>query len=105
LDAYCGKTTSKNYISFKFQGGAAGETRRVRRCKSIALILEALGFTVQLRGDSLQSRFQKYDTATIEDRLDQLGRLLQVTRQLDMLMVGDAAIVQFKEDFMAGIYR
>ncbi|MDR0239669.1 MAG: phosphoenolpyruvate synthase, partial [Deltaproteobacteria bacterium] len=39
LDAYCGKTTSKNYISFKFQGGAAGETRRVRRCKSIALIL------------------------------------------------------------------
>jgi pyruvate,water dikinase len=105
LDAYCGKTTSKNYISFKFQGGAAGETRRIRRCKSIALILEELGFAVQLRGDSLQSRFQKYDTATIEDRLDQLGRLLQVTRQLDMLMVSDAAIVGFKEDFMAGIYR
>ena len=105
LDAYCGKTVSKNYIAFKFQGGAAGETLRVRRCKSIALILEALGFNVQLRGDSLQSRFQKYDTATIEDRLDQLGRLLQVTRQLDMLMVSDAAIVQFKEDFMAGIYR
>ena len=105
LDAYCGKTVSKNYISFKFQGGAAGETRRIRRCKSIALILEALGFTVRLHGDSLQSRFQKYDTATTEDRLDQLGRLLQVTRQLDMLMVNDAAIVQFKEDFMAGIYR
>ena len=105
LDAYCGKTVSKNYISFKFQGGAAGETRRMRRCKSIALILEELGFTVQLRGDSLQSRFQKYDAAVIEDRLDQLGRLLQVTRQLDMLMVSDAAIVHFKEDFMAGIYR
>ena len=105
LDAYCGRTASKNYIAFKFQGGAAGEERRVRRCKSIALILEELGFNVQLRGDSLQSRFQKYDTAVIEDRLDQLGRLLQVTRQLDMLMVSDAAVVQFKEDFMAGIYR
>ena len=105
LDAYCGKTTSKNYISFHFQGGAAGEARRMRRCQSIALILEELGFTVQLSNDSLRSRFQKYDTATIEDRLDQLGRLLQVTRQLDMLMDNDAAIVQFKEDFMAGIYR
>ena len=105
LDAYCGKTVSKNYISFKFQGGAAGETRRIRRCKAIALILEELGFAVALHGDSLQSRFQKYDAAIIEDRLDQLGRLLQVTRQLDMRMVDDAAIVQFKEEFMAGIYR
>ena len=105
LDAYCGKTMNKNYISFHFQGGAAGEIRRMRRCKAIALILEALGFTVQLSGDSLLSRFQKYETATIEDRLDQLGRLLQVTRQLDMLMDNDAAIVQFKEDFLAGIYR
>ena len=105
LDAYCGKTLSKNYISFKFQGGAAGETRRIRRCKSIALILEELGFVVKLHGDSLQSRFQKYEAPEIEARLDQLGRLLQVTRQLDMLMVSDAAIVQFRDDFMAGIYR
>jgi len=96
---------NKNYISFHFQGGAAGELRRMRRCKAIALILEELGFTVQLSNDSLQSRFQKYDTAAIEDRLDQLGRLLQVTRQLDMLMDSDAMIGRFKEDFMAGIYR
>ena len=72
---------------------------------AVACILEELGFTVTVRGDSLQSRFQKYDAAAIEDRLDQLGRLLQVTRQLDMHMGSDAAVVRFKEDFMAGIYR
>lgn len=105
LDAYCGNTTSKNYISFKFQGGAAGEERRIRRCKAIGLILEEFGFNVLVRGDSMQSRFQKYDKPVIEDRLDQLGRLLQVTRQLDMLMVNEAAITQFRDDFMAGIYR
>lgn len=105
LDAYCGKTDSKNYISFSFQGGAAGEVRRVRRIRAIAMVLEKLGFSVIVRGDMVTARFQKYPQAIIEDRLDQLGRLLQVTRQMDMLMTSDAAVSQFKEDFMKGIYR
>ena len=105
LDAYCGNTTSKNYISFSFQGGAAGEQRRVRRIRAIALVLEDLGFTVVIQGDSVKSRFPKYPKEVIEDRLDQLGRLLQVTRQMDMLMVNDEAIAQFRSDFINGIYR
>lgn len=105
LDSYCGDTVSKNYISFSFQGGAAGAERRVRRIKAIALVLEELGFTLDIQGDSVKSRFQKYPKPVIEDRLDQLGRLLQVTRQMDMLMVNDAAITRFRDDFMNGIYR
>ena len=105
LDSYCGNTVSKNYISFSFQGGAAGEVRRVRRIRAIALVLEELGFTVTVQGDAVKSRFQKYPKEDIADRLDQLGRLLQVTRQMDMLMISDDAITQFKEDFMNGIYR
>ena len=105
LDAYCGNTTSKNYISFSFQGGAAGEQRRVRRVRAIALVLEDLGFTVTIQGDAVKSRFQKYPKEIIEDRLDQLGRLLQVTRQMDMLMVSDDAIARFRNDFMNGVYR
>ena len=105
LDAYCGNTDSKNYISFSFQGGAAGEVRRARRCRAIALVLEDLGFNVTVQGDMVKSRFQKYPKKQIAERLDQLGRLLQVTRQMDMLMVNDAAITQFKEDFQNGIYR
>ncbi len=105
LDAYCGNTLSKNYISFNFQGGAAGEERRIRRCRAIALVLEELGFTVNVRNDAVKSRFQKYEKSVMEDRLDQLGRLLQVTRQMDMLMINEQAVRQFKEDFMNGIYR
>ena len=105
LDAYCGDTTSKNYIAFTFQGGAAGEVRRVRRCKAIALVLEALGFTVVQKQDMVKARFQKYPKEVIADRMDQLGRLLQVTRQMDMLMTNDAAIITFKENFMKGIYQ
>lgn len=105
LDTYCGNTTSKNYISFSFQGGAAGENRRIRRIRAIALVLEDMGFTVSIQGDSVKSRFQKYPKEVIEDRLDHLGRLLQVTRQMDMLMVNDEAIAQFRKDFMDGVYR
>jgi pyruvate,water dikinase len=105
LDAYAGQTTSKNYISFSFQGGAAGEARRARRIRAIALVLEALGFSVTVQSDMLKSRFQKYPRENIKDRLDQLGRLLQVTRQMDMLMVNDAVVTRFKEDFLNGIYR
>ena len=105
LDAYCGNTVSKNYISFNFQGGAAGEERRIRRIRAIALVLEELGFSVVMQGDAVKSRFQKYPKEIIADRLDYLGRLLQVTRQMDMLMVNESAVAQFKEDFMNGIYR
>jgi hypothetical protein len=105
LDSYCGTTDSKNYISFSFQGGAAGEARRERRVRAIALVLEELGFSVTVQGDMLKSRFQKYPRAIIEDRLDQLGRLWQVARQMDMLMVSEEAVVQFRDDFMNGIYR
>lgn len=105
LDSYCGMTDSKNYISFSFQGGAAGEERRVRRIKAIAMVLEELSFIVTIQGDMVKSRLQKYPKAEIEQRLDQLGRLLQVTRQMDMLMVNDEAIAQFRDDFMNGIYQ
>lgn len=105
LDAYCGKTVSKNYISFMFSGGAADEERRIRRVRCIGLILSQLGFNVEIKSDRVSARFQKYDEKTTGDRLDQLGRLLQVTRQMDMLMVDENSIQLFADDFMNGIYR
>ena len=105
LDAYCGKTLSKNYVSFSFQGGAAGEDRRIRRVRAIALVLEELGFTVYMQRDTVKARMQKFESEVLEKSLVELGKLLQVTRQMDMLMINDAAITQFRDDFMNGIYR
>ncbi len=105
LDAYCGNTMSKNYVSFSFQGGAAGEERRARRCRAIGLVLEDLGFNVDVRGDRVKSRFQKYPREQTMECLDQLGRLLQVTRQMDMLMTSEGAVRQFREDFKSGRYQ
>ncbi len=105
MDCYCGKTVNKNYITFQFKGGAADETRRRRRVRSIGIILERLGFNVEIKGDHCAAKFQKYPEEEILERLDQLGRLLQVTRQLDMLMTDENAVTAFAENFLSGIYH
>ena len=105
IDAYCGETVSKNYITFQFKGGAADEIRRERRVRCIAEILGRLGFVTDVRGDMTQARFQKYAPEEIRDRLDQLGRLLIVTRQMDMLMTSEASVKTMADNFMAGDYH
>jgi len=105
LDAYCGQTMNKNYITFQFKGGAADETRKNRRVRCIGIIMEALGFHVEVRGDMVTARFQKFAAPQIAERLVQLGRLLIVTRQLDMLMVDEAAVQRFADNFLHGRYH
>ena len=60
LDCWCGETLSKNYIRFEFAGGAAANVQRNRRVRCIGLILKELGFTVEITGDRLRARYQKY---------------------------------------------
>lgn len=105
LDAYCGLTMNKNYITFSFKGGAADDVRRNRRARAIALILKELGFTVDVMGDRVDARFQKYEAPVIEDKLDYLGRLLLFTRQMDMLMHSEASVPAIAKAFMEADYQ
>jgi pyruvate,water dikinase len=104
LDAYCGQTVSKNYVTFEFKGGAADEVRRGRRVRSIALILERLGFTVDVQNDRVTSRKQKEPPEVIQEALDQLGRLLIYTRQMDMLMTTEKSVERMAVCFLSGDY-
>lgn len=104
LDAYCGLTLNKNYITFSFKGGAADDVRRNRRARAIALILKALDFTVDVMGDRVDARFQKYECPVIEEKLDLLGRLLMFTRQMDMLMTSESSVEHIAKAFMEGNY-
>lgn len=104
LDAYCGKTVSKNYITFSFKGGAADDVRRNRRVRAIAAILKALDFAVKVRGDRVDARLLKYEEPVILEKLDVIGRLLQFTRQMDMLMKNEAAVEGVAKSFLSGNY-
>jgi len=102
VDTYCGKSLNKNYIHFRFEGGAASEIRRMRRIKFVKTVLEALDFKVQCRGDLLVARLEKYDRDFISSRLIDLGRLTMVCRQLDMLMDNDRSPDYFAQSFLKG---
>jgi pyruvate,water dikinase len=104
LDAYVGQTVNKNYITFSFKGGAADDVRRNRRVRAIALALMGLGFAVEAKGDRVDARLQKYEAQILEEKLDYLGRLLQFTRQMDMLMVSEASVEAVARNFLEGNY-
>jgi pyruvate, water dikinase len=105
LDCYCGQTINKNYITFSFKGGAADDIRRNRRARAIAMILEASDFTVEVVADRVDAKLQKYDMEVIEEKLDLLGKLLQFTRQMDMLMSSETSVNVIVKSFLAGNYE
>jgi pyruvate,water dikinase len=49
-------------------------------------ILEEFDFRVAIKGDTVAGRFRGGSRAQIIKRLDQLGRLMGFTRQLDMCL-------------------
>lgn len=104
LDAWYDEEGNKSHIGFSFQGGAAGELRRVRRVKAISLILTELGFAVDVRGDRVDARLKRGSLDELVEQLDQIGRLLQFTRQLDMLMDDDAVVDKVADAFLAERY-
>ena len=102
LDCYCGRTANKNYITFSFKGGAADDVKRGRRARAIALMLEDEGFLVETTADRVVGRFTKCDAAIIAEKLKAMGRLLQFTRQTDMLMTSEASVQAMADSFRAG---
>jgi pyruvate,water dikinase len=105
LDTFCCETASKNYVSFSMKGGAADETRRNRRARVVAAILDALGFEVEVRGDRVDARYDKYEAALMAEKLDEVGRMLQFTRQMDMLMRSESSVDALAGRFLEGNYE
>jgi pyruvate,water dikinase len=101
IDTYCGRSLNKNYIHFRFTGGAADEARRLRRIRFVQNVLVALDFRVQTRSDLLVARLDKFDREAIISRLTVLGRLTICCRQLDMLMDAETSPDFFSRAFLA----
>lgn len=104
VDAYCSDSLSRNHISFRFKGGAADDLRRARRCELIEEILRRLDFQVDRQGDLVNARLRKFDRTATADRLDQLGRLIVATRQLDMRMGPASSVAWYADAFFESNY-
>jgi len=104
LDTNCVSDDAKNYINFEFKGGAADDVRRNRRARLIQRIFTSLGFLTRVQGDRVQARLGKRPLPAIVEALDQVGRLIMYTRQMDMLMHDERAVNVLAECFLAGDY-
>jgi pyruvate, water dikinase len=104
VDTYCSSSLNKNYISLTFRGGAADFVRRTRRARAIAGILREYGFHVGLAHDVVNARMGKTTREEIIDHLKIIGSLFQFFRQIDVAMVSEESVEQFKEAFLRGDY-
>ena len=104
VDAYCGPSSSENYITFSFKGGAADMERKGRRAKLIAVILQRFGMSVERKGDMIRGELKEGKAEQFDEKLDQLGRLLGAMRLLDMAITDDSQIPWYADEFFKGNY-
>ncbi|MCB2227061.1 MAG: hypothetical protein KQH53_10325 [Desulfarculaceae bacterium] len=105
LDSFCGPQQNDNYISFRFHGGAATEDRRRLRCELIERLLSELGFSVECQGDQVSAFLKKHPAESTAAILEELGRLILFTRQMDMLMSGRPMVDWLARAFAAKNYN
>lgn len=105
LDCYCGEFARNNHIYFRFVGGATDITKRSRRVELIAMILREYGFSITTKGDLIVARLTNIEPKEMEDILDQTGRLIAFTRQLDALLCDERAVTNYAQKFLKGEYE
>jgi pyruvate,water dikinase len=104
VDCFCGENARNNHIYFRFTGGATDMTKRSRRLQLIAEILGEYGFNIKTKGDLIVARLANIGRSEAENVLDQLGRLISFTRQLDTVLQDDHMVKRYVRNFLDGRY-
>ncbi len=102
IDTYVSDNVDDNYVYFRFVGGVTETERRHLRALLIKKILEKLNFRVTLRGDLVVGRLKKLSRDNVVEILEEIGRLIGFTRQLDTQMQSEQSIAESLEIFMKG---
>jgi pyruvate, water dikinase len=99
IESYLGGLDD-SYASLTFYGGGAALARRARRVRFLAKVLDHADFRVELTQDSLTARVDGYDLPVLEEKLNLLGRLMMVSRQLDMVLFSDSMVDHYYREFI-----
>ncbi len=104
LDTLCGPEANDNYIILRFAGGGGTFSGRALRVEFLSKALLRLGFSVESKGDLIDARLSHLEHDLIKDKLNMVGRLLGVTRLLDMTLNNEEMVEEYLADFFAGNY-
>jgi pyruvate,water dikinase len=100
VDCNLSDNTSANYIYFRFTGGVTDITRRSRRARVIAAILDEYEFGVETIGDLVIGRFRDGEPEKMREKLEMIGRLIGYTRQLDVLLRDESTVSERAREFI-----
>ncbi len=89
LDCLCGTDSRANYCQLRFAGGGGEYEGRIARIDLVRRILTRLDFEVTVHGDLLDARLIGAAADELHRVLTEVGRLLGVTKVLDMVLQGD----------------
>jgi pyruvate, water dikinase len=101
LDCLCGLEDRANYCQLRFAGGGGDYRGRSVRIDLLQRILDRLGFEVRVRGDLLDARLIGYPASELQLVLTDVGRLLGMTKLLDMVL-REEEIEQYVARFFQG---
>jgi pyruvate,water dikinase len=101
IEAFLGGP-GESYVSLTFYGGGAELPRRLRRVRFLSRVLKDLGFRVEPQEDSITARIDGYEAEALEEKLEVLGRLMMVSKQLDMVMLSEETVDQYYREFSEG---
>ncbi len=104
LDTLCGPDANNNYIILRFAGGGGDFKGRTLRVEFVTRALVRLGFSVESRGDLNDARLSHQEHDLIRDKLNMVGRLLGVTRLLDMTLKNEEMVEGYLADFFVEKY-
>ncbi|MDD2466472.1 MAG: PEP/pyruvate-binding domain-containing protein [Desulfobulbus sp.] len=86
IDCLCGTESRANHCHLRFAGGGGNSKGRAVRILLLQNILGRLGFEVQVLGDLLDARLSGWPMADLLPLLTEVGRLLGMTKLLDMVL-------------------
>ncbi len=92
VDAMCDSDATKNYCQLRFAGGGGDFSGRSLRIDYVEAILKESGFQVTPKGDLLDARLQQMDAEKMLQQLQVVGRLLGVTKLMDMRLKDDIMV-------------
>eukprot|EP01022_Parablepharisma_sp_SALTPOND_P015745 TRINITY_DN2253_c0_g4_i2.p1 TRINITY_DN2253_c0_g4~~TRINITY_DN2253_c0_g4_i2.p1 ORF type:complete len:1126 (-),score=266.00 TRINITY_DN2253_c0_g4_i2:3669-7046(-) len=105
VEALVSERPRENYVSFRFAGGAAGQSRREARAVLVASLLDDLGFETVRHFDAVRARMDNRSAETMISRLAALGFLTMHTRQLDMVLGTDGAVESYRQSLSEHLTR
>jgi pyruvate,water dikinase len=101
LDSHLPEDPYLNHITISFKGGAADLHKRALRILLVARVLKKTGFTTSTNKDFLKARIKSEDAVTIRKCLYIVGKMLSMTRLLDLSLEDENTV----DDLIKKFYK